>query len=133
MIFNPKNGRVVSVKEMEADIKLMKQHNINAVRNSHYPNGIALYNLCDQYGLYVIEEADLECHGFELTGEFNWISDAPDWETAYVNRMERMIHRTRNHPCILFWSLGNESGFGRNFKAMAERARELDNTKAYPL
>ena len=127
--YNPKNGRVVAREEIEEDIILMKKHNINALRTSHYPNSEWLYDLCDEYGLYVIDETDLECHGFELTGNYSWISDDSKWELAYVNRMERMIERDKNHPCIIMWSLGNESSFGVNFKAMAKRAKELDNTR----
>lgn len=127
--YNPKNGRVVSREEIEQDIILMKKHNINALRTSHYPNSEWLYDLCDEYGLYVIDETDLECHGFELTGNYSWISNDPDWELSYVNRMERMIERDKNHPSIIMWSLGNESSFGVNFKAMAKRAKEIDDTR----
>lgn len=124
--YNPKTGRVVTKAEIERDIKTMKQNNINAIRTAHYPNSHSLYDLCDQYGMYVIDETDLECHGFELTGKYDWISDDPAWETAYVSRLERMIERDKNHPCIIMWSLGNESAFGHNFRAMAKRAKEMD-------
>ncbi|SCP97373.1 beta-galactosidase subunit alpha [Anaerobium acetethylicum] len=124
--YNPKNGRVVSKEEIEQDIILMKQHNINAIRTAHYPNSYYLYDLCDTYGMYLIAETDLECHGFELTGDYKWISDDPAWEKAYVSRMIRMIGRDKNHPSILMWSLGNESAFGHNFRAMAAKAREMD-------
>ncbi|RDY28593.1 beta-galactosidase subunit alpha [Romboutsia weinsteinii] len=127
--YNPKNGRVVAREEMIKDILLMKQHNINAIRTAHYPNSHYIYDLCDEYGMYVIDETDLECHGFELTGDYKWISDDPAWETAYVNRLERMIQRDKNHPSILMWSLGNESAFGCNFKAMAKKSKEMDPTR----
>ncbi|MDU1454052.1 MAG: beta-galactosidase subunit alpha [Paeniclostridium sordellii] len=127
--YNPKNGRVVAKEEIEKDIILMKQHNINAVRTAHYPNSHYLYELCDEYGLYVIDETDLECHGFELTGDYAWISDDPDWELAHVSRIERMMQRDKNHPSILMWSLGNESSFGCNFKAMAKKCKDLDSTR----
>lgn len=127
--YNPVTGRVVSREEIIQDIRLMKQHNINAIRTAHYPNSTYLYDLCDEYGMYVIDEADLECHGFELTGNYDWISDDPAWELSYVERLERMIHRDKNHPSIIMWSLGNESGFGHNFRAMASRSRELDPTR----
>lgn len=127
--YNPRTGRVVTRKEIERDIKTMKQNNINAIRTAHYPNAPYLYDLCDQYGIYVIDEADLECHGFELTGNYDWISNDPDWETAYVLRLERMIKRDKNHPCIIMWSLGNESSFGHNFRSMAMRAKEMDPTR----
>lgn len=126
---HPLTGRVVSRDDIEQDIKLMKRHNINAIRTAHYPNSPYLYDLCDEYGLYVIDETDLECHGFELTGDYNWISDDPAWERSYVDRLERMVQRDKNHPSIIMWSLGNESGFGCNFRAMAARARELDPTR----
>lgn len=127
--YNPKNGRVVAKEEIEKDIVLMKQHNINAVRTAHYPNSHYLYDLCDEYGLYVIDETDLECHGFELTGDYAWISDDPNWELAHVSRLERMMNRDKNHPSILMWSLGNESSFGCNFKAMAKKCKDLDPTR----
>ncbi len=127
--YSPINGRVVAKEEIEQDIILMKQHNINAIRTAHYPNSRWLYELCDEYGMYVIDEADLECHGFELTGEYNKISDDASWERAYVSRLERMIVRDKNHPCIIMWSLGNESSFGHNFRAMARRCREMDATR----
>ncbi|WP_125590106.1 beta-galactosidase subunit alpha [Companilactobacillus jidongensis] len=127
--YNPRNGRVVAKEEIESDIKLMKQYNINAIRTSHYPNSYYLYDLCDEYGMYLIAETDLECHGFELTKKYDWITNDPDWETAYVTRMTRMISREKNHPSILFWSLGNESDFGCNFRKMAEVAKEMDPTR----
>ncbi|MDN3020215.1 beta-galactosidase subunit alpha [Paenibacillus sp. BSR1-1] len=127
--YNPKTGRVVTIEEIERDIKTMKQNNINAIRTAHYPNASYLYDLCDFYGMYVIDETDLECHGFELTGKYDWISDDPAWETAYVSRLERMIARDKNHPCIIMWSLGNESSFGCNFRTMAKRAKEMDPTR----
>lgn len=127
--YNPRNGRVVSKAEIEKDIILMKQFNINAVRTSHYPASYYLYELCDEYGMYVIDETDLECHGFELTGKYDWISNDPEWETAYVSRMIRMIERDKNHPSILFWSLGNESAFGCNFVKMTEIAKETDASR----
>lgn len=125
---HPDHGRAVPLEWTEASIRLMKQHNINAVRTSHYPHEPRFYDLCDEYGLYVMDEADLECHGFSLT-DWNRLSDDPAWEAAYVDRIERMICRDRNHPCVIMWSLGNESGFGRNHRAMAARARELDPTR----
>ncbi|MBP9477697.1 MAG: beta-galactosidase subunit alpha [Sebaldella sp.] len=124
--YNPINGRVVAKEEMESDIILMKQHNINAVRTAHYPNSSYFYDLCDEYGLYVIDEADIECHGFELTDKYDWISDDPAWEKVHLARLEKMIERDKNHPSIIMWSLGNESSFGHNFRVMAKRAKEID-------
>ena len=127
--YSPQNGRVVSREEIEKDIILMKQFNINAIRTSHYPNSYYLYDLCDEYGMYLIAETDLECHGFELTGDYKWITDDPSWELAYVSRMTRMIERDKNHPAIIFWSLGNESAFGCNFSKMTDVAHEMDPTR----
>ncbi|MFC4798383.1 glycoside hydrolase family 2 TIM barrel-domain containing protein [Neobacillus sp. GCM10023253] len=126
---NPKTGRTVSYEDMLKDVKLMKQHNINAVRTAHYPNNDVFYDLCDEYGLYVIDEADLECHGFENTGNYNWISDNELWEKQYVDRAVRMVKRDRNHPSVIMWSLGNESGAGRNFTAMYNAIKTIDSTR----
>lgn len=127
--YNPRNGRVVAKEEIEKDIILMKQFNVNVIRTCHYPDSYYLYDLCDQYGMYVIDETDLECHGFELTGNYSWISDDPTWELAYVSRMVRMIERDKNYPCILMWSLGNESSSGCNFFKMTEVAHQMDSTR----
>lgn len=127
--YNPRNGRVVAKEEIEKDIILMKQFNVNAIRTCHYPDSYYLYDLCDEYGMYLIDETDLECHGFELTGDYKWITDDPTWETAYVSRMTRMIERDKNHPSIIMWSLGNESAFGCNFRRMTEVAHEMDSSR----
>jgi beta-galactosidase/evolved beta-galactosidase subunit alpha len=126
---HPEFGRSVPFDAMVRDVQLMKRHNINAVRTSHYPHHPRFYDLCDEYGLYVIDEADLECHGMQSTGDLSALSDDPEWEAAYVDRMERLVERDKNHPCVVLWSLGNESGFGRNHEAMARRARGIDPTR----
>jgi beta-galactosidase/evolved beta-galactosidase subunit alpha len=126
---HPDFGRAVPLEHMEHDIQLMKQGNINAVRSAHYPNDPRFYDLCDVYGLYVVNEADLETHGFETIGDINQLSDDPAWEAAYVERMERMVERDKNHPSIVMWSLGNESGDGVNQAAMARWARAKDPTR----
>jgi evolved beta-galactosidase subunit alpha len=126
---HPKTGRTVSYEDMLEDVLLMKKHNINAVRTAHYPNHDVFYDLCDEYGLYVIDEADLECHGFENTGNYNWISDNELWEKQYVDRAVRMVKRDRNHPSVIMWSLGNESGAGRNFGAMYKAIKEMDASR----
>ncbi|WP_091166017.1 glycoside hydrolase family 2 TIM barrel-domain containing protein [Paenibacillus sp. 1_12] len=126
---HPDLGRSVPIEWMRKDVLLMKQHNINAVRTSHYPNDPRFYDLCDEYGLYVIDEADLECHGFRKTDNSNQLSDDPDWEAAYLDRIERMIERDKNHPSIIFWSLGNESYYGCNHAAMYRWAKEHDPTR----
>jgi len=127
--FNPHEGRTVSEADMLQDVLLMKQHNFNAVRTAHYPNQDAFYDLCDQYGLYVIDEADLECHGFELTGEYSWLSNHAGWEKSYVDRIARLVQRDKNHPSVVLWSLGNESSFGTNFVAMYQACKALDPTR----
>lgn len=127
--YHPATGRVVSKEDIVKDIHLMKQHNINAIRTAHYPNSPYLYELCDTYGMYVIDEADIECHGFELTGNYNWITDDPAWEKVHVDRLVRMVERDKNHPSIIMWSLGNESGFGHNFRKMAEVCKAIDPSR----
>ncbi len=127
--FDPKHGRTVSKENMLNDVIMMKQNNINAIRTSHYPCDDYLYDLCDEFGLYVIDEADLECHGFELTGYYNTISNNKDWEKVYVDRIERLVQRDRNHPSVIMWSLGNESSFGNNFVAMYNACKQLDPTR----
>lgn len=126
---HPDFGRAVPIEWAEQSIILMKRHNINAVRTSHYPDDPRFYDLCDKYGIYVIDETDLECHGFAFTGDINRISNDPEWQEAYIDRIERTVHRDKNHPCVIFWSLGNESGFGINHKAMAEWCRKNDPTR----
>ena len=126
---HPDYGRAISLDWMIEDVKLMKQYNINAVRTSHYPADPRFYTLCDEYGLYVIDEADLETHGFDIVGKWNQLSDDKEWEHAYVDRMERMVERDKNHPSIIIWSLGNESGFGKNHMAMSKWAKERDDTR----
>jgi beta-galactosidase/beta-glucuronidase len=124
---HPETGHVVSVESMVQDIFLMKRHNINAVRTSHYPNDARWYDLCDQYGLYVIDEADLESHGDQMHG---WkLCDDPAWKDAFVDRATRMVERDFNHPSVVMWSLGNESGYGSNHDAMAAAIRALDKTR----
>ena len=127
--FSPAGGSTVDKAVIEQDIILMKRHNINAVRCSHYPKADYFYDLCDTYGLYVIDEADLESHGFEWVQAPNWLNETASWEQAYIDRCERMVKAHYNHPCILMWSLGNESGMGTNFKKTADRIRHLDKTR----
>ena len=117
------NGRTVSKEEMEKDVQLMKLLNINAVRTSHYPNNPYFYDLCDRYGIYVLSEANVECHGLMA------LSSEPSWVKAFTERSENMVRRYKNHPSIVMWSLGNESGNGINFKSAAEAVKKLDNTR----
>jgi beta-galactosidase/evolved beta-galactosidase subunit alpha len=126
---HPDYGRAVPHETMRRDVELMKRHNVNAVRTAHYPNDPRFYDLCDRYGLYVLDETDLEAHGMEFAEHVDHPSDDPEWEDAYVDRMVRMVERDKNHPSVIIWSLGNESDFGRNHVAMAEAAREIDPTR----
>ncbi len=123
---HPDYGHAVPLAAMVQDITLMKAHNINAVRTSHYPNDPRWYDLCDRYGLYVIDEADLECHGMQ---PLDALTDDPAWEAAFLDRAVRMVERDKNHPSIIIWSLGNESGFGRNHMAMADWMHANDPTR----
>ena len=119
-----RRGKTVTEASMLADIKLMKQFNINAVRNSHYPTCGRWYELCDEYGLYVIDEANIETHGV-----YDRLSHDPEWTQAFVERGMRMVQRTKNHACIILWSLGNESGYGPNHDALAGWIRGYDPTR----
>jgi len=123
---DPDTGHVISRESMIQDILVMKQHNFNAVRCSHYPTDPLWYELCDQYGLYVVDETNLETHGCQ---PMSLLSHNQHWRNAYLERAGRMVARDKNHCCILFWSLGNEAGSGPNHAAMAALVRQLDNTR----
>jgi len=126
-------GHVITVESMIQDIKLMKKFNFNAVRTSHYPNHPAWYELCDEYGIYVIDEANIECHGLAKIWKGEEFekepANDPDWLNAFMERCVRMVERDKNHPCVIMWSLGNESGYGPNHAAMAEWIRNYDPTR----
>lgn len=123
---NTDKGYAVSRDDMLKDIVLMKQHNINTVRTSHYPNDPFWLDLCDIYGLYVVDETDLETHCFATVKNWAKISDDPAWEKAYIDRIERMYERDKNHASIIMWSLGNEAGSGSNHRAMSAWLKERD-------
>ena len=131
----PGKGWVASREDMLKDIILMKQHNVNCVRTSHYPNNPSFYELCDEYGLYVMDECDVETHGVEYAlgmrtvASARSIVDNPAWEGSMVDRMERMVERDKNAPCIFSWSLGNEAQFGCNHEKMSQYAKRRDNTR----
>lgn len=131
--FHPRRGAAVSQEDMLRDIRLMKQYNFNAVRTSHYPNRAEFYRMCDEYGLYVICEADIECHGAVLIEGgyeeefFKLLSDNPQWQAQYLARIQTMYERDKNRGCILFWSLGNESGYGCNHEASARWLKARDS------
>lgn len=118
---HPVYGRAVTVESMLRDVTLMKQNNINTIRTSHYPNDAKMYAMFDYFGLYTMDEADLEDHANQS------ISDMPSWIPAFVDRIDRMVLRDRNHPSVIFWSLGNEAGGGSNFQACYDAAKRLDN------
>jgi beta-galactosidase len=122
---HPVVGQSIDKSQMEADVILMKQYNINAVRTSHYPNHPYFYELCDRYGLYVMDEANVETHGTaKLIPGSN-----PDWRDAVIDRMVRMVQRDKNHACVVSWSLGNEAGYGQNFAAMKAATLEIDSSR----
>lgn len=127
--FHPDHGRAVPHETMLEDVLLMKRHNINAVRTSHYPPHPDFLDLCDEYGLWVIDECDLETHGFTFSGWEKNPSDVPSWRDAYLDRMRRTVERDKNHPSIVLWSLGNESHTGANLAAMAEWTRQRDPSR----
>ena len=121
--FSPVNGRAITPEEIEEDIKTMKRLNINAIRTSHYPNDPVFYDLCDKYGMYVLAEANVECHG-------NWgLSSVSQFKNAMVERSQNHVRWMRNHVCIFMWSFGNESGSGNNFQAVQTAIKALDKTR----
>jgi len=121
-------AKVISYQNMIDDVKLMKQFNINAVRTSHYPNREEWYELCDQYGLYVIDEPNIECDGMDFH-PLKTLSDKPEWKNAYLDRTKRMFERDKNFTSIIGWSLGNESRWGDNFVATHDYLKSKDNTR----
>lgn len=121
---DPYTGHVISEERMLQDILLMKQANVNAVRTCHYPNTERWYELCDSLGIYVMDEVDLEEHG--LRGQ---LASDPSWAAAWMDRTQRAVIRDRNHPCVIFWSLGNEAGWGTNFAMTAAWIHEYDPTR----
>ena len=123
---HPVLGYATPVEHMKRDIMIMKAHNVNMVRTSHYPNDPRFYELCDEYGIYVCDEADIETHGTEPRA---LLSDDPAWKEAYVDRARRMVERDKNHPSVIFWSLGNESWYGCNHVAMTEWIRSRDRSR----
>ncbi len=130
--FSAANGRCISEEEMLWDIRFMKRHNINAVRTSHYPNQTRWYELCDEYGIYVIDEANLETHGTwgNIEGSENMVPGShPYWKDAVLDRANSMYQRDKNHPCVLIWSCGNESHCGDVIAAMADFFHKEDPTR----
>lgn len=149
---HPKYGRAVPFHYVKRDLMIMKAHNINAIRTCHQPSDVGLYNLADVLGFWVMDEADLECHGFEsicdaalspaqralpfrerqlLTrnNAAKWTTDNPAWEKAYVDRAKQLVRRDQLHPSVIIWSLGNEAFFGRNFKSMYDWIKSYDDSR----
>ena len=121
---HPVTGRYVDDATYEKDLQLMKQANINFLRTSHYPDREYLYELCDRWGIYVMDEANQESHGYGYANKV--MGEDPEWKDAHVDRAVSLVQRDKNHPCVIFWSLGNEGGVGPNMKAMREAVVALD-------
>lgn len=125
---DPFHGRTLTLESMLKDVKMMKRFNINAVRCSHYPNRPEWYELCEEYGLYMIDEANIESHGMEYH-EDGTLADYPEWEHAFMERMKRMVMRDRNFTAIITWSLGNESGYGKHFETLYRWTKDFDPSR----
>ena len=125
---DPDTGRVVTEASMLQDIRLMKEFNVNAVRTSHYPNVARWYELCDEHGLYVVDEANVESNGVSFDRSIT-LANRPEWREAHLDRMRRMVERDKNHPSIIIWSLGNEAGDGSNFEATYAWTKERDPSR----
>ncbi len=121
---HPDRGKAVTVDDMRADLEAMRRHNISAIRTSHYPNDVAFYELCDELGFYLVDEANIESHGYNLT-----VCDDPRYRSAWLDRGARMVQRDRNHPSVIIWSLGNESGYGASHDALAGWIRHADPSR----
>lgn len=124
---NPERGYAVNYEDMVRDIKIMKEHNINAVRTCHYPNSPLWYDLCDKYGIYVVDEANIESHGMGYGDKS--LAHRADYKEAHLARNKRMVLRDYNHPSIIIWSLGNEAGNGANFQACYDWIKEYDKSR----
>ena len=128
--WDPVRGRSITEEIMVKDIKLMKENNINAVRTSHYPNQERWYELCNEYGLYVIDEANIEAHGMQFhENSYGHIANDPTWTAQWIDRGKRMVERDKNQPCIIMWSMGNEAGDGENFVKLYDWIKSRDNTR----
>ncbi len=151
---HPDHGRTIPYEFLRRDLLLMKSHNINGIRTSHQPNDQRIYHLADELGLWIMDECDLECHGFRPIEDLKlpldiqlqdiseldkraiwkesparWTSDNPEWEAAYVDRARQAVTRDKNHPSVIMWSLGNEAWYGRNHQAMYDFIHEYDPTR----
>ena len=138
---DPETGSVIGVDQMKKDLTMMKQHNFNAIRTSHYPNAPYFYQLCDEYGFFVVDEADHESHGpldiyyenndfdYKITRWSEPIADNPEYIEATLDRTRRLVERDKNRPCVVIWSLGNECGYGCTFEEAAKWIKEFDDTR----
>lgn len=126
---HPVLGHATPYDHMINDLMIMKRHNVNTVRTSHYPNDPRFTGLCDKYGIYVVDETDIETHGCQGAGNWKLLSDDPEWQDAYVDRAKLMFERDKNHVSIIMWSLGNESGYGCNQNAMTAFLRSRDKSR----
>ncbi|QNU67165.1 DUF4981 domain-containing protein [Ruminiclostridium herbifermentans] len=133
---NPVTGPAVTIEDMLLDLMIMKQHNINAIRTSHYPNSPVFLELCDKYGFYVIDEADIETHGTTTIyvetkdgSEYPLLAHNPLYEETILDRVQRCVTRDKNRPCVVIWSLGNESGYGRNFENALRWIKSYDTSR----
>ncbi len=126
---HPQNGYVVSTEHMKHDLLMMKRNNINTIRTSHYPNDPRFYEMCDELGFYVVDEADMESHGCTYIGDFDYISKCPEYKDAILDRIVRMVEHDKNFTCIFMWSLGNESGWGENLANAARYIRNRDKSR----
>ncbi|MCP4725952.1 MAG: DUF4981 domain-containing protein, partial [bacterium] len=125
---DPDLGHYITIESMIQDIRIMKKFNINTVRTSHYPNDPEWYRLCDEYGLYVIDEANVESHGIGYKPE-NTLGNKPEWLLSHMERTVRMVERDKNHPSVIIWSLGNEGGDGTNFRATSDWIHHRDRSR----
>ncbi len=125
----PENGRAITKEQIERELKLLRSCNFNAIRTSHYPQHPAFYEYCNELGIYVVDEADIETHGCGVTWDQGWLSKSPAWRDAYLDRVARMYMRDKNETCIVVWSIGNEAGEGENIVACAEWLRSRLNKK----
>ena len=122
---HPDLGHYTPIEHMEKDLLQMKRHNINTIRTAHYPNTSEFLRLCNKYGFYVIDETDLETHGIHVKGA-EYLTESSEWENAYMDRVKRMVERDKNHPCVIMWSMGNESSMGINHIKMAKWTKTRD-------
>ena len=130
----PDNGRAIDYRTTKKELMLLKRNNVNAIRCSHYPNNPFFYELCNELGFYVMDEADLETHGCGVTGDQGFLSKSPAWQSAYLDRVKRMYERDKNETCIIIWSVGNECGNGENLVKCAEylKAAYINKPVLYP-